>query len=202
MDKIFKVNKKLSYCIIILTVVGLISGMMFTFVLKESDYQKVSESLNMFIDSVINNELNYGLSLKSNLITNIIYVFIIWGLGISFIGLPIILSLYFIKVFSIGFTISAITLNYGLRGLVYSFIYIFPHNILNVFIFGFLTLYSVIYSFRISSSFFKKESIDFRPILNKHKYVLLVALLGVIITSLYSTYIMPYILKGVLKFLK
>ena len=202
MDKIFKVNKKLSYCIIILTVVGLISGMMFTFVLKESDYQKVSESLNMFIDSVINNELNYGLSLKSNLITNIIYVFIIWGLGISFIGLPIILFLYFIKVFSIGFTISAITLNYGLRGLVYSFIYIFPHNILNVFIFGFLTLYSVIYSFRISSSFFKKESIDFRPILNKHKYVLLIALLGVIITSLYSTYIMPYVLKGVLKFLK
>ena len=176
--------------------------MLFVFILKDSDYHNVTESLNGFINGVLNNELNYGLSLKSNMIANIIYVFVIWGLGISFIGLPIILFLYFIKVFSIGFTISAITLNYGLRGLVYSFIYIFPHNILNVFIFGFLTIYSVIYSFRISSSFFKKESIDFKPIINKHKYVLLIALLGVIITSLYSTYIMPYILKGVLKFLK
>ena len=202
MDKIFKVNKKLSYCMAIITVVALISGIMFTFILKESDYNKVTESLNTFMESVINNELNYGLSLKSNLVTNIIYVFIIWGLGISFIGLPIILFLYFIKVFSIGFTISSIMLNYGLKGLVYSFIYIFPHNILNVFIFGFLSLYSVIYSFRLSSSFFKKESIDFKPILNKHKYVLLVALLGVIITSLYGTYIMPYMLKIVLKFLK
>ena len=202
MDKIFKVNKKLSYCIIVLTIVGLISGIMFVFILKDSDYHNVTESLNGFINGVLNNELNYGLSLKSNMIANIIYVFVIWGLGISFIGLPIILFLYFIKVFSIGFTISAITLNYGLRGLVYSFIYIFPHNILNVFIFGFLTIYSVIYSFRISSSFFKKESVDFKPIINKHKYVLLIALLGVIITSLYSTYIMPYILKGVLKFLK
>ena len=202
MDKIFKVNKKLSYCMAIITVVSLISGIMFTFILKESDYNKVTESLNTFMESVINNELNYGLSLKSNLVTNIIYVFIIWGLGISFIGLPIILFLYFIKVFSIGFTISSIMLNYGLKGLVYSFIYIFPHNILNVFIFGFLSLYSVIYSFRLSSSFFKKESIDFKPILNKHKYVLLVALLGVIITSLYGTYIMPYMLKIVLKFLK
>ena len=202
MDKIFKVNKKLSYCIVVLTIVGLISGIMFVFILKDSDYHNVTESLNGFINGVLNNELNYGLSLKSNMIANIIYVFVIWGLGISFIGLPIILFLYFIKIFSIGFTISAITLNYGLRGLVYSFIYIFPHNILNVFIFGFLTIYSVIYSFRISSSFFKKESVDFKPIINKHKYVLLIALLGVIITSLYSTYIMPYILKGVLKFLK
>ena len=202
MDKIFKVNKKLSYCIVVLTIVGLISGIMFVFILKDSDYHNVTESLNGFINGVLNNELNYGLSLKSNMIANIIYVFVIWGLGISFIGLPIILFLYFIKIFSIGFTISAITLNYGLRGLVYSFIYIFPHNILNVFIFGFLTIYSVIYSFRISSSFFKKESVDFKPIINKHKYVLLIALLGVIITSLYSTYIMPYVLKGVLKFLK
>lgn len=202
MDKIFKINKKLSYVLIIITVVGLISGMIFTFILKEADYNKVVESLNMFIDGVINDSLNYSLSLKSNLITNIIYVFIIWSLGISFIGIPIILSLYFIKVFSIGFTISSIMLNYGLRGLIYSFIYIFPHNILNIFIFGFLALYSVVYSFRLSNSFFKKESIDFKPILNKHKYVLLISLLGIIITSLYSTYIVPYILKIVLKFLK
>ena len=94
MDKIFKVNKKLSYCIIVLTIVGLISGIMFVFILKDSDYHNVTESLNGFINGVLNNELNYGLSLKSNLITNIIYVFIIWGLGISFIGLPIILFLY------------------------------------------------------------------------------------------------------------
>ena len=202
MDKIFKINKKLSYVLIIITVVGLISGMIFTFILKEADYNKVTESLNMFIDGVINDSLNYSLSLKSNLITNIIYVFIIWSLGISFIGIPIILSLYFIKVFSIGFTISSIMLNYGLRGLIYSFVYIFPHNILNIFIFVFLALYSVVYSFRLSNSFFKKESIDFKPILNKHKYVLLISLLGIIITSLYSTYIVPYILKIVLKFLK
>ena len=202
MDKIFKVNKKLSYSLIIITVVGMISGMIFTFVLKETDYNKVTESLNMFIDNVMNDSLNYSLSLRSNLITNIISVFVVWGLGISFIGMPIIILIYFIKVFSVGFTISAIMHNFGLRGLIYSFVYIFPHNILNLFIFGFLTLYSVIYSFRLSSSFFKKESIDFKPIMNKHKYVLLIVILGVIITSLYSSYIMPYILKIVLKFLK
>ena len=202
MDKVFKVNRKLSYFIIILTIVGIISGLIFTFILKESDYQKVMDSLDLFMSNVINDNLNYGLSLKSNMISNIIYVFIIWGLGISLMGLPIILFLYFIKTFSVGFIISAIMLKYGLRGLIYSFVYIFPHNILSVFIYGFLTLYSVIYSFRLSSSFFKKESIDFKPILNRHKYVLLIALLGVIIISLYSTYIMPYILKIVLKFLK
>ena len=200
--KIFKTNKKIKYCMIIITIIGILSGSLFITILKETDSESITNSLNAFFDNVLNNNLNYQLSLKSGLMTNIIYVLSIWIFAVSIIGIPVILFLYFIKAFGIGLTISAIIFNYKTKGIIYALIYIFPHNILLMFILAILSINSIIYSFKVSSSFFKKESIDFRPILNKHKYILLVSIIVVLIASLYNTYIMPYLLKIVLKLLK
>ena len=202
MDKIFRINKKIKYCMIIVTILGIIAGSLFITILKDTDKESITNSLNTFFENVKNNSLNYGISLKSGLITNTIFVLSIWLFAVSIIGIPVILFLYFIKVFGIGLTISAIISNYKAKGIIYALIYIFPHNILLIFILAILSINSVIYSFRVSSSFLKKESIDFRPILNKHKYILLISILTLIITSLYNTYIMPYLLKIVLNLLK
>jgi stage II sporulation protein M len=202
MDKIFKTNKKIKYCMIIITLMGILAGSLFITILKDTDKETITNSLNSFFDNIINNNLNYSLSLKSGLITNIIFVLSIWIFAVSIIGIPVILFLYFIKVFGIGLTISSIIFNYKAKGIIYALIYIFPHNILLIFILAILSINSIIYSFKVSNSFFKKESIDFRPILNKHKYILLVSIITILITSLYNTYIMPYLLKMVLKFIK
>lgn len=200
--KLFKVNKKLLYCMLIVTIVGVIAGSLFVTILKDADKTSVANSLETFISNVNSNDLDYSMSLKSSLITNISFVLLIWLLGISIIGIPIIIFLYFIKSFALGFTISSILINFKLRGLIYSFIYIFPHNIINLFIFTILSIYSIIYSFKLSDSFFKKSQIDFKPIIDKNKYILLISILVVILTSLYGTYIMPSLLKIVLNLLK
>ena len=202
MDKIFKTNKKIKYCMIIITMIGILTGSLFITILKETDKESIINSLNIFFDNIVNNNLNYSLSFRSGLITNIIFVLSIWIFSVSIIGIPVILFMYFIKVFSIGLTISTIMSSYKIKGIIYALIYIFPHNILFIFILVILSINSIIYSFKVSSSFFKKESIDFKPILNKHKYVLLISIIVVLITSIYNTYIMPYLLKIVLNLLK
>jgi len=195
--KILKVNKKLTYCMLIITIAGVISGSLFLALLKDVDRNIAYLSLENFINNLDN--LSYVMSLKSSLITNILYVIIIWSLGISIIGIPLTLFLYFIRTFSVGFTISLILSKYSIKGLIYGFIYLFPHTILNIFIFSILSIYSIIYSFKTSSSFFKKEVIDFKPVINKYKYILVLSILIVILTSLYGTYIMPLLFKLVLK---
>ena len=202
MDKIFKRNKKLSYCITIITIIGILAGALFITILKETDKEAITNSLNTFFDNIINNNLNYKLSLKSGIITNTILVVSIWIFAISIIGIPVILFLYFIKVFGLGLTLSALIYNYKTKGIIYALIYIFPHNIINVLILAILSINSIKYSFKVSNSYFKKESIDFKPILDKHKYILLISIITILITSLYNTYIMPYLLKIVLKFIK
>ena len=202
MDKIFKRNKKLSYCFTIITIIGILAGALFITILKETDKEAITNSLNTFFDNIINNNLNYKLSLKSGIITNTILVVSIWIFAISIIGIPVILFLYFIKVFGLGLTLSALIYNYKTKGIIYALIYIFPHNIINVLILAILSINSIKYSFKVSNSYFKKESIDFKPILDKHKYILLISIITILITSLYNTYIMPYLLKIVLKFIK
>ncbi len=195
-------SKKLKYVIFVVSIVGLIAGALFFHILNNVDKESVINSINSFKDNVVNNDLNYLLTLKSSLITSILTILIIWFLGVSVIGLPIIMFIYFVKVFAIGFTISSITYIFKLKGIIYAFIYMFPHNILNILIYAFISIYSIIYSYRLSNSFFKSEKIDLKLIMDKHKYVLLVSLIGVIITSLYGTFIMPYLFKVVLNLLK
>ena len=201
MDKI-RINKKLKYCMSIVSIIGIISGILFFTILKDADKETVYNSLETFLTNVNNNSLNYSLGLRSNLIVNLMYIILIWLLGISIIGIPIIIFLYFTKVFVLGFTISSFTVKYGIKGILYGLIYIFPHNILNIVIMAILSIYSIIYSFRLSDSFFKKDTIDFKPIINTHKYILLISIIGILLTSLYGTYIMPWSFKTVLNLLK
>src|SRR5574344_1388352 len=200
--KIFKVNKKISYFLLIITIIAIISGSLLLILLKDNTKITVMSSIDTFFNNVINNTLDYHMSLKSCIITNILYVLIIWLFGISIIGIPVILIIYFIKTFTLGFTIAAIISKYGARGIIYSFIYVFPHNILNLFILNILAIYGMIYSFNLMNSFFKKQVIDFKPIMNNYKYVLIVSILITLLASLYGTYLMPYMLKIVLNLIK
>ena len=200
--KLFKVNKKLLYCITIISIIGIIAGALFITILNSVDKETVNNSLETFINNVSNNELNYSLSLRSNLISNFIFIFVVWILGMTIVGIPIIIFMYFIKTFILGFSLSAIIYKYGTKGIIYSFLYVFPHNILNLFIFAILLIHSLIYSFKLSKKLAEDENVNYKKNINKHKYVLLLSVIGVLLTSLYATYIMPYIFKIVLNLLK
>ena len=103
----------------IVSIIGIISGILFFTILKDADKETVYNSLETFLTNVNNNSLNYSLGLRSNLIVSLMYVILIWILGISIIGIPIIIFLYFTKVFVLGFTISSFTVKYGIKGILY-----------------------------------------------------------------------------------
>lgn len=205
MDKIlrlYKVNKKLFLAIIIITIIGIISGSLFYTILSNVDKTTVNETITGFFTNITNNQIDYSSSLKTGLITNIIYVLLIWLLGISLIGLPIILILYFFKAFTLGFTLVSIISNYAFKGVIYSFFYVFPHNIISLLSFAILSIYAIICFFNTIVSFTKKQPIDYKPIINRYHAILIITLLIVILMSLYQTFVMPFILKIILKFIK
>ena len=96
MDKLkIKINKKIFVFLFVLMLMGIIAGSIFTTILNSSDKELVINHLNEFIDNINNNKLDYIFALKNNLITNISYVILIWLLGISVIGLPIIIKMFY-----------------------------------------------------------------------------------------------------------
>ena len=53
----------------------------------------------MFFNNIKDNKLNYIDTLKNSIISNMSLIIVIWLLGISIIGVPIITFLYFCKSF-------------------------------------------------------------------------------------------------------
>lgn len=198
MDKLklsIKRNKKLLVFLSALGIIGIVSGSIFNIMLNESDKSLVSSYIINFFNNIANNTLDNISALKNGLISEISYVLIMWLLGISIIGIPIILFMYFSKFFILGFSISSIISNYGFKGCLLSLSYIFPHKIINIFIYTVLTLFTLKVSGKILFSIIKREKIDFKIVLNKYLITLLISIGTIILTILFEVFATPIIIK-------
>lgn len=205
MDKLkfqVKIDKKLLIFLTILLLVGIAFGSIFVSILDNSDKTLVNEHLNNFINSIETDKLDYFQALKSNLITNISFVIVIWLLGISIIGLPIILIMFFSKTFILGFSVGAILSVFKTKGLLFSLVHIFPGQVISLLLYLLLTMYAMSFSFKLIYVIFKKKTLDFKIVMNKYFKILLLVLTIVILMNLYDTYLMPKLVKILIPFIK
>ena len=202
MDKLkIKINKKIFVFLFVLMLMGIIAGSIFTTILNSSDKELVINHLNEFIDNINNNKLDYIFALKNNLITNISYVILIWLLGISVIGLPIIIIMFFTKCFILGFSVGAVLTTFKLKGILVSLVYVFPGQVISLLFLLLLMMYSMSFTFKMIYAILKKKSIDFKLIMNKYFKILLIVLSVVILMNLYDTYLMPRLIKLLIPFI-
>ena len=124
--------------------------------------------------------------MTSNLILNII----IWVLGISIIGIPIVIFILGFKSLSLGFTISSLIYTYKFNGLLKAIIYLIP-NIINIFIVFILVYYSISFSINLFNYLFRKIEFNKRVIVKRYLKLLIVAILLSILTSVTESFILP-----------
>ena len=193
--KYLAINKKLFVFLTILFVIALISGSVFSIVLNEKDNALVTDYLNNYINSIDQNTIVFKETLFNSLTSNILLNIIIWILGISIIGVPIILFLFFYKCFIIGFSISSILLRYKLKGILMSIIYIFPHHIVNIILLIILINYAYFISVSIINAIVKKKELNFSSVTSKYLSILGVICVLMVFTSLYESFITPKLIK-------
>lgn len=189
-------QKKIYRIIITLMIFGIISGILFIFFISKESKTKSLVSIKNFFDLMnTSTGINYGKSLLNTLVNNIGYVLLIWLLGISIIGLPITIVLAFMKSFIVGFSISSIISCYKAKGILGAFLYVFPHQIIILFIYLLLSFYSISFSIKLFKSLFLKQTINFRVVMQKYIKILLISLISIIIVSLYEVFISTYFIK-------
>lgn len=197
-----KHNKKVIFFLGIIAVIAIIFGSLFSVMLNESDKNLTLEYINNFFENIKNNNLNYILALKNGSISSLGFILIVWLLGVSIIGMPIVLFMYFSKFFVIGFSISSIIKGYGLKGCLLSFAYIFPHHIIYIIVYTILTVYSIKMSIKLISTIIKKDKIDFKPIVNKYLLVLLLSVIIAVLTLIFEVFITPKFINLILLLVK
>ena len=189
-------QKKLYLFLIVLVIVGIIAGILFWFVINNEDKLLVTKNLNNFFECIKKgNAINYWSSLFNSLVTGLIYIVLIWLLGISIVGLPIILIIITIKSFIVGFSISSIIASYGFKGILGAFVYTFPHQIIFLLLLILLGFYASSFCFKLFKYLFLKQSINFKDAMRKYFKILLISLIVVLLTSLYETFIATYFIK-------
>ena len=204
LDKIqsnIRTNKNMLIFLSIVGIVGIVVGTILNIALNSDDSKLVSEYLNTFIYNIQNNTLDYKGSFINSLIANLGYIIFIWLLGISIIGLPITLFLFFTKTFVLGFSISSIIVNYKLKGCLLALSYVFPHMIINIFIYMILVMYSLSLSLKMLQTIVKRQTLDFKFIMHKYIRILVISIIIIILTSAIEVFVTPILMKLAISFL-
>ncbi|HET7578431.1 MAG TPA: stage II sporulation protein M [Bacillales bacterium] len=127
------------------------------------------------------------------------YIGFMWILGLSIIGLPIILILLFLKGVVVGFTVGFLVNQMGWHGLLLSFVSVLPQNLILIPAFIVVSTASVSFSLKmIRQQFIRKKT---APILPQFvRYSLLVVGVGVAlcIISLFEAYVSPVLMKAII----
>lgn len=194
-------NKKTIVFLVGLFLIGLIAGSIFITIISKSDQALVKEYIKEFVNKADKNKLNYLEALKNASLSNGLFIVIVWLLGFSIIGIPIVIFMYFSKAFILGFSLSSFILQYKFKGLLLALIYFFPHHVVNILAYTLILIYSLKISFILINSIIKKKTISFKAIMNRYLIVFAVSIGMVIVASLYECFVVPFLIRNLIGFL-
>ena len=188
--------KKKYLFLIIIVIFGIVVGILFSNILSSDDSKLVTNKITDFFNNLKNDTpINYLKNLLNSIKNNLIYISIIWILGLSVIGILFNNFILFFKSFILGFSIGSIINIYLYKGLILSFLYIFPSLLLNIFVLLIMVYYANDFSIRLFNLIFRKKEFHFSLLIKKYSKILLYLSIVLIISSLIETFIMPFSIK-------
>ena len=193
-------NKKVNLFVIFIIVLGIISGCLFLVVLNENDKNLVINEINTFMTNINTNNINNINSFKNSMIEFLIFIMLTWILGMSIIGIVFNIFFIYLKSFVIGFSISSFILIYKYKGILASLVYVFPSQLINILIILILGVYTLLFSkYLFKLIFFKDKSVNLGKFFKKYTLVLGICLILSLISSLAEGYLVPSLLKVMIK---
>ncbi|TCO79831.1 stage II sporulation protein M [Marinisporobacter balticus] len=122
-------NAMIYFFVCMFFIIGISAGAFTVKTLADYQKQELISYMKSFFQILSNKPID-GLSvLKQSLINNLQTATFIWILGITVVGVPLILLLIAIRGLIIGFTVGFLVEQLGVKGILFSFISVFPQNL-------------------------------------------------------------------------
>ncbi|AIM15514.1 MULTISPECIES: stage II sporulation protein M [Neobacillus] len=196
----FQEHSSIFLFIVILFFMGVIFGAVVVNSMSFTQKEDLFYYLSQFFGEVSNGKVaeNYDLFLQS-FFHNSKFIGLIWILGISIIGLPVILILLFVKGMVVGFTVGFLVSQMGWKGFSLAIASILPQNLIIIPIFILMASLSVIFSLRmIKKQFMKKYAQPMLPLFKGYILALIGAILLISISSAVEAYVSPWFMKSII----
>lgn len=187
-------TKKLFILIFSITLISFLIGIILPSLLSKDNKELIITSLDTFFTNIGANKINTTKLLYKSLTSNLLLNIFIWVIGISIIGIPLVLAILSFKALTLGFTITSLITTYKLNGILKTIIYLIP-NIINLFITFILVYYSISFSIMLFNYLFRKKDYNKRVIVTRYLKLLVLSLLILTSTSVIESYVLPYLFK-------
>lgn len=128
--KHFKDNILIYVFLIIALMIGISSGAITISMINAEQKKELMKFLNSFLKIMSENDVDNAVLVKQSFKNNIQTFITLWFLGISVIGIPLIIGLVLLRGFIIGFTVGFIVKQLGFKGFLFSIFSILPQNII------------------------------------------------------------------------
>ena len=189
-------SKKINFFVVSVLILGVVSGSLFLISLNSSDRAKIILKIQSFFIKVNDGTIDNGQALKNSLIINYIFVFVLWILGLTIIGVLFNIFLTYIKGFIVGFSISSMILTYKYKGVLAGGLYVISNQIFNVIVVLILTIYSIMFSYNLFLLVFGKKSN--KLMIKRYVVILIFCIILSLISSLLEIYLFPRLLKVII----
>lgn len=187
------INKKFNLPVIVTFLIGIVFGITFLFFISQVDKLIIKSEIEEYL-SLVSNSSNTLNSILNSFKNNLLYLTIIWVSSITIIFTPIVFFVIFYKGFLTGFLMSSFIMIFGIKGFIYSLIFTFPHEIINIIVFILFSIIMVSISYKIMKSIYKNDTINLR-IFCKKVFILYIAfILVLLISSILEIYLNHFIL--------
>ena len=193
-------NKKVNLFVIFIVILGIISGSLFLMVLNDNDKSEVINEISTFMTNINTNNINNLNSFKNSLIEGMILIILSWILGMSIIGVIFNIFFIYMKSFIIGFSISSFILVYKYKGILSSLVYTIPSQLINILIILILGVYTLLFSkYLFKMIFLKDKTVNLGKFFKKYVLVFGICIILCVISSLCEAYLLPSLLKVMIK---
>lgn len=186
--------------VVVLFLMGVIFGAVIVNSLSFTQKEDLFYYLSQFFGQAADGDVASGRDLfMQSFFDNSKFIGLIWVLGISIIGLPVILILLFMKGMAVGFTVGFLVNQMGWDGFLLSFVSILPQNLLIIPLFIIMAALSVTFSLKmIRNQFMKKVNQPVLPQFFRYLFSFAAAILFVAAAACIESLISPALLKTVI----
>lgn len=194
-----KNNIKEYIIITLIFLIGIFLGVMFVNNLGEDQKTEITTYLTTYIEAFKQTDSSNNITLlQNNIKDNVILTLIIWFMGSTIVGIPIVLGIIIFRGFCLGYTISSITVVFGVgKGITFIAISLILQNI--IFIPAIISLgVSALKAYKSIYSDKRKENIKLELV--RHTAFSIVMLLILIISAVVETEMSTNLLRSFIKY--
>lgn len=190
-------QKNLFMGLIIGAIISILLGIFLMAILSKSNKELVTEAINTFMEQVKKGDLAYQQAFIQSLLKNSGECILFFLLGMSIIGFPITLLLFFTHAFTLGFSISSIFYVYKWKGILLAFVYVLP-QLLNLCILLIFCYFSLLLSKYLFYHLILKKEFSFKRMMTRYMKNFAISLGLLIASSILEVFVIPKIMNFLL----